>query len=286
MRKKAWHSPILQSLSRHPPAPHSTTNSPPRLAAASAVCSGAIDSSSISSHCTHKKTSHLHQYPHLQSFHIYTNSPKTIHICIDGLPEFLREFCSPRRPRVISSSSPPLLPLQIRAPAPPGIVNEALQGRRCSCRSAEQREAWPRRRRSREVGEGDRTAARGEGATYPTGTRPRYRVCSTHGPFSGARPQCALYNPPAPPRSASASVAGRLPGAAGGVGAGIWSGFPSAAIPGRLVCCCSDLCGRKDFYLFVGGSSSRTNFFMYVVWRFPFSKCSDFSVLHAGFVGF
>jgi len=28
--------------------------------------------------------------------------------------------------------------------------------------------------------------------------RPRYRVCSTHGPFSGARPQCALDNPRLP----------------------------------------------------------------------------------------
>ena len=38
----------------------------------------------------------------------------------------------------------------------------------------------------------------GRESVRPTGTRPRYRVCSTHGPFSGARPQCALDNPRLP----------------------------------------------------------------------------------------
>ena len=125
----------------------------------------------------------MHPYPHLQSFHIYTNSPKTIHICIDGLPEFLREFCSPRRPRVISSSSPPLLPLQIRAPAPPGIVNEALQGRRC--RSVEQRELWPRRRSRGQGSWGGRPyGGSGGGRAYVPPARGRVTGCAVRtGPF-------------------------------------------------------------------------------------------------------
>ena len=128
----------------------------------------------------------------------------------------------------------------------------------------------------------------GRESVRPTGTRPRYRVCSTHGPFSGARPQCALdwlLLDPLLFRLLDAYL--DLERQRGGSWHLIrFSEALSAAIPGRLVCSCSDLCGRKDFYLFVGGSSSRTNFFMYVVWRFPFSRCSNFSVLHAGFIGF